>query len=203
MSDDDSISHWLTLLTSGDRSAVSPLWDHYFRRLVELAPEITRAVARLRRRGGCGPQRFDCFCRGAEQGRFPDLKDRDDLWRLLLVITARKAARLIGRETRQKRGGGKVRSASDLAHADAANEDATLAEAMAHEPSPEFAAEVAEECRRLLERLGDDNLRNIAIMQMDGYTVEEIANRTGLSTRSVYRKLAIIRHRWSGEDRPT
>ena len=33
---------------------------------------------------------FDSFCRGAEQGRFPQLDGRDDLWHLLVVITVRK-----------------------------------------------------------------------------------------------------------------
>ncbi len=37
---------------------------------------------------------FDSFCRRAAQGQFPDLKDRDGLWALLVVITARKAAEL-------------------------------------------------------------------------------------------------------------
>jgi hypothetical protein len=37
---------------------------------------------------------FDSFCAGAERGRFPDLKDRDNLWALLVTITARKAADL-------------------------------------------------------------------------------------------------------------
>ena len=49
---------------------------------------------------------FDSFCRNAERGRFPQLADRDSLWRLLVVITARKAAHLVRDETRQKRGGG-------------------------------------------------------------------------------------------------
>ncbi len=32
------------------------------------------------------------FCLGVRQGRFPQLLDRDDLWRLLFVITSRKVA---------------------------------------------------------------------------------------------------------------
>jgi hypothetical protein len=45
---------------------------------------------------------FDSFCRGAEQGRFPQLSDRDDLWRLLFVITERKAIDLVNHEKAQK-----------------------------------------------------------------------------------------------------
>jgi len=35
---------------------------------------------------------FDSFCRNAAQGRFPQLFDRDGLWKLLVLLTARKAA---------------------------------------------------------------------------------------------------------------
>ena len=33
---------------------------------------------------------FDSFCDGAARGRFPQLVDRDDLWRLLVTITTYK-----------------------------------------------------------------------------------------------------------------
>lgn len=49
---------------------------------------------------------FASFCRAAEQGRFPSLSDRDDLWKLLVVLTARKAVDLKRHEGRAKRGGG-------------------------------------------------------------------------------------------------
>ena len=58
---------------------------------------------------------FDSFCRSAEQGRFPDLADRDSLWRLLVVMTARKATHLRRDEGRQKRGGG-AQFATDTPH---------------------------------------------------------------------------------------
>jgi DNA-directed RNA polymerase specialized sigma24 family protein len=62
-----------------------------------------------------------------------------------------------------------------------------------------MAAEMAEECRRLLERLGEDDLRSIALWQMEGYTVDEIAGKLGRSPRTVARKLAVIRDCWSEE----
>jgi DNA-directed RNA polymerase specialized sigma24 family protein len=195
MSSADSVTHWLSLLKTGDRAAVGPLWERYFRRLVGLARQRLRPLPR-------GPadeedvalSAFDSFCRGAEQGRFPRLGDRHDLWRLLLVITARKAAHLVRDETAQKRGAGKV-----VAEADLAPDEAVLARVVGNEPTPAFAAEVAEECRRLLDRLGDDTLRTIAVMQMDGYTVEEIAERVGVSARTAARKLVVIRDRWGAE----
>ncbi len=59
---------------------------------------------------------------------------------------------------------------------------------------------MAEECRRLLGKLGDDELRSIAVWQMEGYTVDEIGAKLGRSTRTAARKLAVIRALWKGEE---
>src|SRR5262249_16748472 len=67
------------------------------------------------------------------------------------------------------------------------------------EPTAEFAAQVAEECRRLLDRLGDAELRSVALWKMEGYTVEEIAARLGCVPRTVHRRLRLIQDLWQHE----
>jgi hypothetical protein len=70
------------------------------------------------------------------------------------------------------------------------------------EPTPEFAAQVAEECRRLLDLLGDETLRQVAVWKMEGYTNDEIAGRLSCSRRTVTLKLEAIRIIWGGEPAP-
>jgi DNA-directed RNA polymerase specialized sigma24 family protein len=67
------------------------------------------------------------------------------------------------------------------------------------EPDPQFAAEVAEQCRELLERLGNDDLRGIAVWKMEGYTNEEISARLGYAPATVERRLQLIRKLWQKE----
>ena len=67
------------------------------------------------------------------------------------------------------------------------------------EPTPESLAQLNEEHRRLLDMLRDDTLRDIALSRMEGYSSEEIADRLGVSPRTVRRKLRVIRSRWSKE----
>ena len=45
------------------------------------------------------------------------------------------------------------------------------------EPSPEFAAEVADQFRRLLALLPTEELRAIAVWKMEGYCNQEIAGK--------------------------
>ncbi len=133
---------------------------------------------------------FDSFCRGVEAGRFPQLRGRDDLWAVLGRITFRKAADLHVHENRRKRGDGTLRILTDL--------DALVGD----ELTPEFAALVTEEYRRLLHLLGDEVLCQIAVRKMEGYTDEEVAGLLGCVTRTVERKLRLIRQIWDREDRP-
>jgi DNA-directed RNA polymerase specialized sigma24 family protein len=196
MSPEGSVSHWIAQLKAGDHLAAAALWERYFRRLVELArARLQGAPRRAADEEDVALSAFDSFCRGAERGRFPDLLDRDNLWRLLVVLTARKAAHLKRDAGRLRRGGG-----TGLGErVPVGDEEADLEQVMGPEPTPEFAAQVAEECRRLLDRLGDDELRAVALWKMEGYTNEEIAAKLACGLRSVGRKLRVIRGVWEQE----
>jgi DNA-directed RNA polymerase specialized sigma24 family protein len=203
MSSSGSVTHWLGQLKGGDPAAAQPLWQRYFRRLVGLARDRLRgAPRRAADEEDVALSAFDSFCRAAEQGRFPRLGGRDDLWQLLVLLTARKAIDLAQREGRHKRGGSRVLTEADLEKARGDEDEAGLARVVGREPTPEFAALVAEECRRLLEMLGDDGLRALAVARLEGYTTEELAARFEVAPRTVERRLRKIRAAWSGEVAP-
>jgi DNA-directed RNA polymerase specialized sigma24 family protein len=200
MPDSESVTRYFVRLQQGDEAAAQKLWELYFRRLVGLARQ---KLAALPRRAAdeedVALSAFDSFCRGAERGRFPHLRDRHDLWRLLVTITARKALDQIAHDHALKQGGGRVQGDSGVAGPDG---EAGFDRLVGREPSPAFAAEVAEEYRQLLERLGNDELRSIAVWKMEGYGNEEIAAKLGCVPRTVERKLAVIRGLWQGETAP-
>jgi DNA-directed RNA polymerase specialized sigma24 family protein len=189
MPSEGSVTRWIDLLQAGDPAAAQPLWERYFHLLVELARRKLGDKPRIADQEDVALSAFDSFCRGLRHGRFPDLKDRDNLWKLLVVLTARKAIHLIRDEGRLKRGGGQTTgTAQEL-----------LEEVMSQEPSPAFAAEVAENCQRLLDLLCDAELRTIALSKMEGYTNEEIAGQRNCAPRTVERKLRLICSLWKKE----
>jgi DNA-directed RNA polymerase specialized sigma24 family protein len=194
MADDGSVTRWFGELQAGDPVAAQHLWEHYFRRLVGLARlKLQNAPRRAADEEDVALSAFDSFCRNAEQGRFPQLLDRDSLWRLLVVLTVRKAQHLVRDATRQKRGGG-VRPLPDTPGA--ADEAPILEQILSREPTPELAAQMAEEYHGLLRRLGDSELETIAVLRMEGYSVDEIAQKLGYVARSIKRKLHLIRSIW-------
>jgi DNA-directed RNA polymerase specialized sigma24 family protein len=196
----DSITVWIASLKSGDRDAAQKLWQRYFTALVRLARDRLRGAPRaMADEEDAALSAFDSFFRGAACGRYPRLDDRNDLLRLLVVITERKVIDQVKRERRQKRGGGKNRSAPGSVDADHSQRE--MARVAGAEPTPEFAALVADECRRLLTGLRDDSLRTVALLRMEGYTNDEIAQRLGCSLRTVARKLDLIRGVWLDEEK--
>jgi DNA-directed RNA polymerase specialized sigma24 family protein len=198
-----SVTFWISQLKSGSGDAARPLLENYFHRLVALAR--ARLIGLPRRAADeedVALSAFDSFCRAAERGRFSDLNDRDDLWQLLVVITGRKACDLTNHERRQRRGGGRVLDEAAMLDAAAQSDSTPLARFQSREPSPDSALQTAEEFRRLLDALGDDDLRAVALRRLEGYSVEEIALEMGRVPRTVKRWLRLIRQIWEKELRP-
>jgi DNA-directed RNA polymerase specialized sigma24 family protein len=186
-----SVTHWIGLLKGGDSLAAQKVWDGYFQRLVGLARKKLRGLPRTSSGAeDVALSAFASFCRCAEQGKFPLLTDRHDLWRLLVVIAARKAVDLLNRERRLKRGGA------------ALQKEVEVEELIGREPTPDFAAQVADEFRHLLDCLNDDELRQVATWKLEGYTNNEIAAKLGRSPTTVERKMNLIRRIWKREMRP-
>jgi DNA-directed RNA polymerase specialized sigma24 family protein len=194
-----SISRWIGDLKAGGDSAAQHLWERFFERLVRLARKKLRAG---RRRDAVADEEdavvsaFESFCRGAAAGRFPALSDRDDLWRLLVVITVRKALSQVERGQAIKRGAGKRLTQSAFEPGAEHGQADGLDFLAGDEPSPELAIMVAEEYQNLREALGDDSLRRVLDLRLEGYNREEIADQMGLSCRTVTRKLELIRNEW-------
>jgi len=191
-----SVTHWLQLLQAGEDAGAQQIWERYRDRLVGLARKKLRgAERRMADEEDVVLSVFDSVFRGIKQGRFSKMQGRDDLWKVLVTVTARKSLRMKLYERRQKRGGGHVIAETDLPQIDGEEGDA-LDRLIGCEPSPEFAAQVAEECRRLLALLNKDALESVACWKMEGHTNAEIAFKLGCIESTVERKMRKIRDIW-------
>lgn len=201
MQSEGSVTRWIGQLKSGDPAAAQRLWERYFPRLVRLALKKLRgANRRVSDEEDLALSVFDSFCRGAAHGRFPQLADRDNLWPLLVAITEHKATDRARHGARQKRGGTRVLGESAFGAATGSDADQRgIEQVVGREPTPEFAAQMAEECQRLLALLDDDGLRTLAVCKLEGYSNEEAAAKLGWALRTVERRLGLIRSIWAEE----
>ena len=185
-----SVTQWIDLFRTGDEQAAARLWKRYF------APLVT--VARSKLSGVPGSaldaedvalSAFHALYRAASAQRLPELSDREGLWQVLMVIASGKVVDAKRREFSLKRGGGQaLRSAVEL-------------ENVMHgsDSDPAVAAMIADQFEHLLGLLEERELKEIAILKMEGFTNDEIAKKLQSSDRMVKRRLMVIRRIW--EDR--
>jgi RNA polymerase sigma factor (sigma-70 family) len=183
MSSTDCVTRWIQQIKDGDQAAVQKLLEHYFQQLVHVARKKLQTIPQLADYGeDVALSAFKSLVLGAQRGRFAQLQDRQGLWRLLVVLTLRKAVDLLRKERRHQQQG-----------------EVDIAQIISREPTPELALQMAEECRRLLDNLGDDELRAIALWKMEGYSNDEIAGKLDCTPRTVGRRLQFIRQIWEAE----
>jgi DNA-directed RNA polymerase specialized sigma24 family protein len=195
-----SVTRLIARLRAGDSDSARLLWERYFARMLGIAKKrLGGASRRVVDEEDVAISVFDTLCRGAAEGRFSQLADRNDLWRLLIAITQQKAVDQVRRQMRAKRGGGEVRGDSVFMKLPADGDSGVqgFEAVLSSGPTPDLLVSMDEEYQRLLGLLRNDTLRQIAIWRMEGYSNDEIANRLQCTTRSVERKLKLIREKWS------
>ena len=183
-----SVTQWLIDMQAGDAEAINAVWDRYFHRLaVVVRGQMTTNRRAAADESDVALSAFHSFINAIRNGKFGGLSDRDQLWRLLVVIAKRKTIDLIRREHAKRRGGGKVQG------------DLLLGEVAGSEPTPEMASQLVDELRHLLEilRAQDAMLELIATRKCEGFSNLEIAKEVSVSVRTIERKLNRIEILWN------
>ena len=192
----ESVTAWIGDLKQGGDLATQRIWERYFQKLVRLASrQLGSAPRRIADEEDVAVSVFQCLYDGAASGRFDQLQDRDDLWKLLTAISSMKAVDQIRRQTAKKRGGTDVRGESIVAGWD--RPAGGLDQLLHSDPSPEFLAIMDEQQRQLFLALPDHSQREVARLRFEGCSNDEIAKQLGMSLRSVERKLKLIREVWT------
>ncbi len=186
------VTAWIRAVEQGDHHATAELWTYCLPRLLRYSRRsLPEGLRRVMDEEDIALSAFKSFCLRANDGTLCDVSGRDDLWRLLFCIASRKADSYVRHETAKKRGGGKIRGDSVFV-ASGQSGVHSFAKATAGATYEQFS----HECEQLLELLEDETLQAIAILRIEGYTVEEISTRIGFARRTVERKLSLIRETW-------
>jgi DNA-directed RNA polymerase specialized sigma24 family protein len=199
---DASVTAWIEGLRQGDQLSAQQMWERYFTQLVQVAgKKLARGIRRDFDEEDVALSAFHSLCVGVKEGKFPKLEDRDSLWSLLVVITARKAMHRMRTATTQEHGGGKVRGESVfLSRKDADKQGAEgINQVIGREPTAEFAAQVSEESERLLSLLPDEAMRKLALLKMEGFSNKETAEELQCGLRTIERRLSLIRKIWEAK----
>jgi RNA polymerase sigma factor (sigma-70 family) len=201
---DASATKLIRLLRAEDKAvrdmAASLIWQRYFRDLLDLARKnLDKKVRRRADEEDVVLSMFQSFCARQVRGEF-DLADRDELWRLLVTITLRKARNAARDHHRDRRDIAREQTMCAQADTDSSFPGWALEQMDASAPSPAEAVVLNESLERRLASLADPELRRIALLRLEGFTNKEIADKLDCVERSVERKLERIRSKWSSYD---
>ncbi|MEQ8853167.1 MULTISPECIES: ECF-type sigma factor [Gimesia] len=195
---EETVTQWIDQLKTGDARAAQRLWESYFLEMVEVARRKLQGAPRaVADEEDVALSAFKSFCLGAQNGRFSQVTDRENLWPLLVAITSHKSVDLIRHENRKKRGGSG--SSGTESERNKQSSPVDFEQIIQSQPSPEFTVQLAEELERLLDLLdktGDSTLRQVALAKMEGETTTEIAEQLGCARRTIERKLQLITRLW-------
>jgi DNA-directed RNA polymerase specialized sigma24 family protein len=198
MESNDSVTRWLDGVKTGEDESTSRFVERFYDPIVRLVQRRLPAVAR---RGGdeedVALSALRSFLGRVQQGQFSRLENRDDLWRILVTISKRKAAKHIARETAEKRGGGKVRGESVFLRPgdDPAGGLDEIAESRPTAQEQCELLDCVEQILSFLEELDDETLRAIAVFKSHGIGDTQIARELNCSTRTVERKRKRLREK--------
>jgi RNA polymerase sigma factor (sigma-70 family) len=205
MAHQGSVTRLIQLLQSDDAAqrelAAGQIWARYFGNLLQLArSNLSRRIRRREDEDDVLQSMYKSFCLRQRRGEF-ELTSRDDLWKLLVTITLRKARNTAKKHSREIRD--VAREAIDRDEGDERSPLWALEQMDAADPSPAEAALLNEALERRLDALSDaghPELRQIALWRLEGYSNREISTMVGCTERLVERRLARIRSKWSNDD---
>ena len=188
-----SISRAISQMDGMDEESAQLIWDRFFKRLCRFSQQkIYRRHRRLLDPEDVAGSAMFALMEGIKESRFHSVKNRDQLWQMLVMIAARKAINKAEFLDRDKRGGKITRGDSALVGQDLEKLSDYIGKA--NDPAKFFEIEMV--CQELLLALPDDKYREIALMRLRGFSNQEIGEKLKCSTRTIDRKLIAIRKVW-------
>jgi RNA polymerase sigma factor (sigma-70 family) len=190
---EDPITLWLEGLKEGDELGVERIVSRYFEPIVNLVRRrLPSSVRRITDEEDVALSALNSFIVRAQAGQFGKLENRNDLWKVLVTISLRKAGKYVKRESAQKRGGRDVRGESVFKE----TEGRGMEQVADDRPLPDEdvdSRECAESILAFLENLDDKKLRHIAVYKSEGLSDASIAEKLNCSTKTVQRKMHLLR----------
>jgi RNA polymerase sigma factor (sigma-70 family) len=172
-------------LREGDSAAEREIFDRYATRLSGLAEQhLGRGLKRRIDGADIVQSVFHTFFKRSARGEF-QIDSSSQIWRLLVHITMMRLHRKVRYHLADRR---------SVAAEESRPDDSSPSEEIGREPDPAAAADLVDQIQSLLAGL-PDLYCHVLDWRLQGYSVAEIANKLGISRRTVYRALDLLQER--------
>lgn len=196
-----SVTRWITEMRQGDPDAVRRLVERYFGKLRKLSQErIQRGTPILEDGEDIAIQVLTSVCKKVEQGKYPDLQNRDDLWYLMIFIAHRM---VIDRRRSRKKHSLQTPGEEELSPKEQTLEgaletiDNEMDSFIAEDSESDFQLlEIIDCWQEMIRQIKDPVAKEVAKLKLEGHSNREIAEILRIVPRTVERKSQIIEQRW-------
>jgi len=178
-----SVSGDIHKFRTGDVDAAARIWERYASRLTRLATtRLPNSLNSYLSGEDLASDALAVVLMGFKDGKWPGVQNRDHLWALLAKITYHRAFYEIKKAKAKKRP-----PLNAMVPLDDLNVPA--------EKPADIEVEAKEQFEKLIAQLGSHSstLGAIALMLCDDFNQKDIAAKLGCSTKSVGRKIEIIK----------
>ncbi len=183
MPSEHSVTSWIAAVRTGDSLAAEQLWGRYFHQLMVQARRRMSNVSKgSYDEEDAALSTFHILCKKLNEGEYPSVSDRQELWQLMLKVLVRKIGTRVRYQAAAKRLPNNISSSISVEELPAA--------------TPQ---EISQECFELIASLKDPNLERVALLKFEGYSNEEIAEKLQRTRRTIQRMLNLIRDLWEDE----
>lgn len=188
--DPGSISRCLHCLKAGDKTATDLLWHRFYPKLVRVAnKKLVQNPDPAVGGEDIAQSSLRNVCQGVLDGRYPQLDNRDDFWKLLFVSMANRVCSHFRKCGSQKRKA-LLRDPSEVI------DDELISQLN----SQEAQAELADLIEYLLGKLDlqdpSGELRQIAMLYLDEHSASSIAKTLQRRKTNILHKIQWIRAIW-------
>jgi RNA polymerase sigma factor (sigma-70 family) len=196
--------HEITMFLKNSRGigedGAQAIWESYFPKLMRVIENKLRNSPKRAVDGEDIAQNamFSLF-RGLQEKKFDSVANRDELWALLVTITARKVTHERRRALAKKRGEGATRGESVFMAAGNVDDNYGINQILDENQMPDSASRVLETYEELLPQIGDEKTLKTVMLRMEGFTNREIAEKMECSVSRVEQRIAKIRKAWQTE----
>jgi DNA-directed RNA polymerase specialized sigma24 family protein len=202
MSSVGSLTRYVHELRSPDHrmrdEAARIIWERFCPRLkILVRRHLDNRILRREDEHDILQSMFASFYQGQAMGHKAP-RSREELWKLLVRITMCKVVNTAHRHTADRRDIRRERGDARVDTGDSMFPQWMLDHVDRAQPSPQERIVVVEEVQRLLNQLPEE-LRQMVVWKLEGFTNLEISCLIGKTVRSVEMKLQLIRKRLNHE----
>jgi DNA-directed RNA polymerase specialized sigma24 family protein len=194
MCDDGSITVLIHSYRQGmtAEDAAQQLFQRYFSKLEHVArAKIAGMRLRDRDEQDLALLVMEQFFSAVQNGRFPQLNDRHDLWQVLMVILERRVIDIRRKKPEPVCGESGISPPSEES-----SQCGRMGVVPSFEPTPDMIVQLEEELQGRLKQL-PEGLRQVAVWKLEGHSNADIAELLKRSVKRVEAKLHLIRQIWS------